>query len=211
MVFPFDYMPIEKKLVVKRKEHFWSLDETEEKAKPKLRLQIWENDTFSSDDFIGERELDLSELDKPCQNSDHCGKEKKDPGLIGQTLDLFVQKSSRGWWACYKRDTTDPAAPPVCSGKVEMTVELLAGYEAAAKPAGQGREDPNQHPVLEEPNRPATSFLWFTSPFKTLRYIIWRRYKWILLILLILIIIGLLLGIFFYSMPGYTVKKLFDV
>jgi len=40
-------------LVVKRKEHFWSLDETEEKAKPKLRLQIWENDTFSSDDFIG--------------------------------------------------------------------------------------------------------------------------------------------------------------
>lgn len=63
----------------------------------------------------GERELDLSELDKPCQNSDHCGKEKKDPGLIGQTLDLFVQKSSRGWWACYKRDTTDPAAPPVCS------------------------------------------------------------------------------------------------
>lgn len=211
MVFPFDYMPIEKKLVVKRKEHFWSLDETEEKAKPKLRLQIWENDMFSADDFIGERELDLTELDKPCQNSDHCGKEKQDPAFSGQTLDLFVQKSSRGWWACYKRDTADPTAPPVCSGKIEMTVELLAGYEAAAKPAGQGREDPNQHPILEEPNRPATSFLWFTSPFKTLRYIIWRRYKWILLIVLILIIVALLLGIFFYSMPGYTVKKLFGV
>lgn len=36
-------------------------------------------------------------------------------------------------------------------GKVEMTIEILAGYEAAAKPAGQGRDDPNQHPVLEEP------------------------------------------------------------
>ena len=63
----------------------------------------------------GERELDLSELDKPCQDSDHCGEEKKDPGLNGQTLDLFAQKSSRGWWACYKRDTTDPDAPLVCS------------------------------------------------------------------------------------------------
>ena len=36
-------------------------------------------------------------------------------------------------------------------GKVEMTVEVLSGWEAEAKPAGQGREDPNQHPVLEEP------------------------------------------------------------
>ena len=34
---------------------------------------------------------------------------------------------------------------------MEMTVELLHGYEAAAKPAGQGRDDPNQHPHLDEP------------------------------------------------------------
>ncbi|KAL9983681.1 hypothetical protein ACROYT_G005897 [Oculina patagonica] len=208
MVFPFDYLPIEKKLVVKRKEHFWSLDETEEKCTAKLKVQIWENDTFSSDDFIGQMELNLNELSKPCANSDHCGNAKKDPALNGKTLDLFAQKSTRGWWACYKPDAEDPSKP---TGKVEMTVELLAGWEAAAKPAGEGREDPNQHPVLEEPNRPATSFLWFTSPFKTMRYIIWRRYKWILLILLIIIIIALLVGIFFYSMPGYSVKKLFGV
>ena len=50
-------------------------------------------------------------------------------------------------------------------------------------------------------SRPATSFLWFTSPFKTLKYIIWRRYKWIILLLLILIIVALLIGIFIYSMP----------
>lgn len=63
----------------------------------------------------GERELDLSELDKPCQNSDHCGNAKKDPGRNGETLDLFIQKSSRGWWACYKQDATDPTAAPMCS------------------------------------------------------------------------------------------------
>ena len=50
-------------------------------------------------------------------------------------------------------------------------------------------------------SRPATSFLWFTSPFKTLKYLIWRRYKWIILLLLILIIVALLIGIFIYSMP----------
>lgn len=205
MVFPFDYLPIEKKVVVKKKEHFWSLDETEEKTAPKLKVQIWENDTFSSDDFIGQLELNLNELAKPCANSDHCGNPKKDPGLNGKTLDLFVQKNTKGWWACYR-----PGVPEV-QGKVEMTIEVLSGFEAAAKPAGQGREDPNQNPVLEEPNRPATSFLWFTSPFKTLKYIIWRRYKWIILLLLIIIIVALLVGIFIYSMPGYTVKKMFGV
>lgn len=50
-------------------------------------------------------------------------------------------------------------------------------------------------------SRPATSFLWFTSPFKTLKYIIWRRYKWLIILLLILLIVGLLIGIFIYSMP----------
>lgn len=205
MVFPFDYLPIEKKVVVKKKEHFWSLDETEEKVTPKLKIQIWENDTFSSDDFIGQLELDLNELAKPCADPDHCGNPKKDPGLNGKTMNIFAQKNTKGWWACYK-----PGAPEV-QGKVEMTIEMLAGYEAAAKPAGQGREDPNQHPVLEEPNRPATSFLWFTSPFKTLRYIIWRRYKWILLILLLIIIIALLVVLFVYAMPGYSVKKIFGV
>lgn len=205
MVFPFDYMPIEKKVVVRKKEHFWSLDETEEKASPKLKIQIWENDIFSSDDFIGQLELDLTDLPKPCADPDHCGNAKKDPGLNGKTFNLFAQKSAQGWWACYR-----PGVPEV-QGKVEMTLELLAGYEAAAKPAGQGRDEPNQHPVLEEPNRPATSFLWFTSPFKTLRYIIWRRYKWILLLLLIIIIVALLVVLFVYAMPGYTVKKIFNV
>ena len=32
-----------------------------------------------------------------------------------------------------------------------MTLEILPAYEAAAKPAGEGRDEPNQHPVLEEP------------------------------------------------------------
>ena len=34
-------------------EHFWSLDETEIRTSPKLITQIWDNDSFSADDFLG--------------------------------------------------------------------------------------------------------------------------------------------------------------
>lgn len=35
-------------------EHFWSLDPTVRKVPPKLILQVWDNDKFSADDFLGE-------------------------------------------------------------------------------------------------------------------------------------------------------------
>lgn len=34
-------------------QHFWSLDETMQKVPPKLIIQVWDNDKFSADDFIG--------------------------------------------------------------------------------------------------------------------------------------------------------------
>ena len=39
-VFPLDFIPAEKCIVVKKKEHFWSLDEKEDRRKPILRLQV---------------------------------------------------------------------------------------------------------------------------------------------------------------------------
>lgn len=53
-VFPFEYLVAEQSIVVKKKAHFWSLDSTELHVPPKISLQIWDNDLFSSDDFIGE-------------------------------------------------------------------------------------------------------------------------------------------------------------
>lgn len=32
-----------------------------------------------------------------------------------------------------------------------MTIETMTKAEAEAKPAGEGREDPNKNPTLEEP------------------------------------------------------------
>ncbi|KAK3726942.1 hypothetical protein QZH41_014785, partial [Actinostola sp. cb2023] len=161
---------------------------------PRLLIQIWENDTFSFDDFLGKVELDLVKLPKPCGSSKRCGS-SRDPGKNGEHVDLFQQKSIQGWWACYQEGNDKP------TGKVEMTLELLTSGEAAAKPVGLGQEEPNQHPHLDEPNRPATSFLWFMSPFKTLKYIIWRNYKWYIIGFLILLIVVAIVAIFVYSLP----------
>lgn len=34
-------------------ESFWSLDKTEFRIPPKLIIQIWDNDKFSLDDYLG--------------------------------------------------------------------------------------------------------------------------------------------------------------
>ena len=39
--------------VCMEQEHFWSLDETELQLAPTLMIQIWDNDKFSADDFLG--------------------------------------------------------------------------------------------------------------------------------------------------------------
>jgi dysferlin len=36
-------------------------------------------------------------------------------------------------------------------GKVDITIELLTEAEAKAKPAGKGRDEPNEHPNLPDP------------------------------------------------------------
>lgn len=47
-VFNFNYLPAEQTMVVKKKEHFWSLDETETKMPPCFAIQVWDNDKFSA-------------------------------------------------------------------------------------------------------------------------------------------------------------------
>ncbi len=36
-------------------------------------------------------------------------------------------------------------------GRLELEVELLTEKEAAARPAGKGREEPNKNPHLDKP------------------------------------------------------------
>ncbi|XP_005991617.1 myoferlin isoform X1 [Latimeria chalumnae] len=209
-VFPFDYLPAEQLCVISRKEHFWSLDKTEFKTPPKLIIQIWDNDKFSLDDYLGTVELDLLHTITPAKLASSC-----DLGMIpdnkatrstkgSKTASLFEQKSMKGWWPCYAEED----GKRVLTGKVEMSLEILAEKDSEERPAGKGRDEPNMNPKLEPPNRPETSFLWFTSPCKTMKYIVWRRFKWILIGLIILLIVLLFVGVFLYSLPNYVSMKI---
>ena len=59
-------------------------------------------------------------------------------------------------------------------------------------------------------SRPDSSFIWFLNPLKSLRYILWHNYKWVIIKVLVVMLLTALLVLFFYAMPGYTVKKIFN-
>ncbi|KFP17882.1 Dysferlin, partial [Egretta garzetta] len=197
-VFPFDYLPAEQMCYVAKKEHFWSLDKTENKIPPQLIFQIWDNDKFSFDDYLGSIQMDLNRMPKPAKTAEKCSLELVDETLSsGRFVSLFEQKTVKGWWPC----VAEHDQKKVLAGKLEMTLEIVAEQEHEERPAGMGRDEPNMNPKLEDPKRPETSFLWFTSPYKTLKYILWRRYKWVVILAIVLFILLLFLGIFIYAFP----------
>ncbi|XP_075044491.1 dysferlin isoform X3 [Mixophyes fleayi] len=204
-VFPFDYLPAEQVCAVSVKEHFWSLDKTENKIPPTLVLQIWDNDKFSFDDYLGSVQLDLNQMPRPAKTPEKCSLELLDESdLAERSVSLFEQKTVKGWWPCVGLEGDQK----ILAGKLEMTLEIINEHEQEERPAGMGREEPNMNPKLEDPKRPETSFLWFTSPYKTLKYILWRRYKWLILVIFIVFILLLFLGVFLYSFPNYAAMKL---
>uniref|UniRef100_A0A3Q4I6N5 Myoferlin like n=1 Tax=Neolamprologus brichardi TaxID=32507 RepID=A0A3Q4I6N5_NEOBR len=203
-IFGFDYLPAEQLCVVSRKEHFWNLDKTEFRIPPKLIIQIWDNDKFSLDDYLGSIELDLLNLIPPAKTPEKCSLKMLQGMMASQPTSLFSQKSVRGWWPC----AIEQGGKPVLGGKVEMTLEIVDEKEMEEKPAGKGREEPNINPRLEPPNRPDTSFFWFTNPCKTMKFIVWRRFKWIFILGVLLLLVLLFLGILFYSLPNYISMKI---
>ncbi|KAJ0060089.1 hypothetical protein NL108_003925 [Boleophthalmus pectinirostris] len=209
-VFEFEYLPAEQLCLVSKKEHFWSLDKTEFRIPPKLIVQIWDNDKFSLDDYLGTLELDLRNLVSPAKTPEKCSLDMMDVVDIRatnknkQSKSLFAQKSVRGWWPC----SIEQDGKKVVGGKVEMTLEIVNETEADERPAGKGRDEPNMNPKLDPPNRPETSFFWFTNPCKTMKFIVWRRFKWVFIGLIILIIVILFVAILLYSLPNYISMKI---
>ncbi|XP_043922113.1 otoferlin-like [Protopterus annectens] len=58
-LFRFDYLTAEKKMVVRRKQSIFSVDETEYKMPPILQLQVWDADIVSADDFLATTPIDF--------------------------------------------------------------------------------------------------------------------------------------------------------
>ncbi|XP_008199102.2 otoferlin isoform X1 [Tribolium castaneum] len=201
-IFPFDYMVAEQKIVISRKESLFSWDETECKIPARLELQVWDADHFSADDFLGAITLDLNRFPRGAKSSKLCTLDMlKSDGSV-PVVNIFKQKRVKGWWPFFiKKDNEEMEL----TGKVEAEIHLLSREEADKNPVGLGRGEPDP---LEKPNRPDSSFMWFMNPLKSIRYIIWHNYKWTILKLFIIIGLAIIILLFFYSIPGYTVKKM---
>ncbi|XP_069547483.1 myoferlin isoform X1 [Brachyistius frenatus] len=208
-IFGFDYLSAEQLCLVSKKENFWSLDKTEFRIPPKLIVQVWDNDKFSLDDYLGTLELDLRNLVAPAKTPEKCSLEMMDVLEIeAQKTDLakslFAQQSVRGWWPC----SIEQDGKKVLGGKVEMTLEIVSEADSDEKPAGKGRDEPNMNPKLDYPKRPETSFFWFTNPCKTMKFIVWRRFRCLFIGLILLTIVFLFLAILLYSLPNYISMKI---
>ncbi|EMP42136.1 Myoferlin [Chelonia mydas] len=168
-IFPFEYLSAEQLCKVSKKEHFWSLDKTEFRIPPKVIIQIWDNDKFSLDDYLGFVELDLHNTVIPAKVPEKCSIDMipeykaNNPLKAPKTVSLFEQKSMKGWWPCYK----EKDGSRVLAGKVEMTLEVLNEKEADERPAGKGRDEPNMNPKLDLPNSVAPTHayhnMWHTQ------------------------------------------------
>ncbi|XP_069012004.1 myoferlin-like isoform X2 [Embiotoca jacksoni] len=208
-IFGFDYLSAEQLCLVSKKENFWSLDKTEFRIPPKLIVQVWDNDKFSLDDYLGTLELDLRNLVAPAKTPEKCSLEMMDVlEMEAQKTDLakslFAQQSVRGWWPC----SIEQDGKKVLGGKVEMTLEIVSEADSDEKPAGKGRDEPNMNPKLDYPKRPETSFFWFTNPCKTMKFIVWRRFRCLFIGLILLTIVFLFLAILLYSLPNYISMKI---
>eukprot|EP00731_Ephydatia_muelleri_P036905 Em0351g5a len=205
-VYKFDYLAAEKVVVIKKKEHFYSLDKSETHLPPVLTMQVWDNDLFSPDDFIGTLDLNLLAMAEPARDASVCSVDqlpelgKPDVKLVN----LFEQKRLKGWWPVF----TEEEGVRELTGKLELEMEVVTEEEHNLKPAGKARDEPNLNPKLDPPNRPATSFLWFTSPWKTFKHIVWKHYKmWIIGAVLVLFLV-IFIVIFVYTAPSTIMQTI---
>ncbi|XP_013885844.1 fer-1-like protein 6, partial [Austrofundulus limnaeus] len=194
-VFPFSYMPAEKVVVVKKRDHIFSLDKTEQKLPAILILQVWDFETLSSDDFLGTLEMDLHGFPRGAKTAKACKADMlTEPS---ERTSIFQQKRARGWWPFLKSGEL--------TGKVEAEFHLVTADEAEKNPVGKARKEPEP---LPKPNRPDTSFSWFVNPFKCFFHLIWGSYKKYIIIALVLLITALFLALLFYTLPGAISQKI---
>ncbi|KAF1392079.1 hypothetical protein PFLUV_G00048790 [Perca fluviatilis] len=233
-VFRFDYLPTEKEVVYKKKESFFSLEESEFRQPAVLTLQVWDYDRIAANDFLGSIELHLNDMVRAAKSSSKCtikmAKDRASP-----RFSIFRAKKMKGWWPLtrpktaedFEREEREEAKKKgkkkkkkdkrnnmkqeeiqytdsmgnifLLMGKLEVELQLVALEQAEANPVGRARKEPEP---LDKPNRPTTSFNWFVNPLKSFIFIIWRKFKKLIIALVILTILTLFLGLIVYTLPG---------
>lgn len=92
-------------VVTKKRSNLEKL-ETEMKQPAVLNLQIWDNDSFSPDDFLGTLCINLSHFERPFMTPDRCSIKK----LKRPHENLFAMNGSlRGWFPAYGKSSNSEA------------------------------------------------------------------------------------------------------
>ncbi|XP_054547963.1 fer-1-like protein 6 isoform X2 [Talpa occidentalis] len=196
-LFPFQYLPAEKQMVITKRENIFSLEKMECKTPAVLVLQVWDFERLSSDDFLGTLEMNLNHFPRAAKSAKDCDINKFENATEENKISIFQQKRVRGWWPFAKSKEL--------TGKVEAEFHLVTAEEAERNPVGKARKEPEP---LAKPNRPNTSFSWFVSPFKCLYHLIWKNYKKYIIIAFILLILTVFLVLFIYTLPGALSRKI---
>ncbi|XP_076990834.1 fer-1-like protein 5 [Tamandua tetradactyla] len=204
-IFPLDYLAAEHVCIQQQKDYIWSLDPTVTKFPARLIIQVWDNDLFSSDDFLGVLELDLSDMPLPARHAKTCSTKMMAANpkwpyfYLAKHISLFKMKTVTGWWPCQVLD----GGKWRMSGKVKMTLEVLTQKEALIKPAGRGRAEPNQYPKLHPPLRAENSLIWLHSPVQSFCAAVCKRYRFRIISFFVILFLVVMLFNFIYSAPNY--------
>ncbi|KAF7644471.1 hypothetical protein LDENG_00221480, partial [Lucifuga dentata] len=95
-----------KEVVFKKKESFFSLEESEFRQPAVLTLQIWDYDRIAANDFLGSIELRLSDMVRAAKSSNKCSiKMVKD--WAGPRFSIFRSKKMKGWWPLIRQKTQE--------------------------------------------------------------------------------------------------------
>ena len=94
MIYDFEYLPAEKKIVYSHKERLGFVT-IERKMKPKLTIQCLDWDQVSSDDQLGEIELNLCKFLKGANSHESCTARMYNDASW-PTINLFKVRRHRG-------------------------------------------------------------------------------------------------------------------
>ncbi len=95
-IFDFEYLPAVKRIVYTQKQRF-SFANIERKLKPTVNLYCFDADQLTSDDLLGQIELNLNSFIKGAHSSKNCTT-KMLSSKDWPKINLFKVRKHRGWW-----------------------------------------------------------------------------------------------------------------
>ena len=138
---------------------------------PRLKLQIWDKDIFSPDDFVAERVLILKDFLRFGEIKNH--------SLDTDKRCVLTKDKEKEFWITLQpnkehgRSLMNPFGE---DPKIRLSIELLPMKIVKQLPAGSGRDAPNTNPFLPfPPGRTHFDFSYLLNPCKGLRFLLGDR------------------------------------